>query len=468
MMMQDFDQVRSFLSSPGPSAFFDLPWLPLYIGICFLFHPVIGFIAIGGALVLIVLTLMTNRSTQASSRKVHELAGQRTMLMTAAQRNAEVVEAMGMGRDLSRSWSRYNNLYREAYRRTSDTANGYLTTTKIFRVALQSGVLATGAVLVIENQASGGIIIASSILTARALAPVEQAIANWRGFVSAQQSWKRLKAMLKALPEQADPLELPAPSRRLTIEDVSTGPASQQKILVTGVTASINAGSAVGIIGPSGSGKSSLARAIAGVWPIYKGSVRLDGAALDQWGDMARGQHVGYLPQDIELFAGTVAENISRFRPDATAAAVIEAARAAGVHELILRLPNGYETEIGGGGSMLSGGQRQRIALARALYGNPFLVIMDEPNSNLDADGEGALTEAILKIRQRNGIAIIIAHRPSALAAADLVLMINEGRMVAFGARDDVLSKLTRRDAALNDPRLSPLKLVAETQEHAS
>jgi ATP-binding cassette subfamily C protein PrsD len=254
----------------------------------------------------------------------------------------------------------------------------------------------------------------------------------------------------------------------LTIEDVSTGPAGQQKIIVSGVTFSINAGSAVGIIGPSGSGKSSLARAIAGVWPIYRGSARLDGAALDQWDDDARGQHIGYLPQDIELFAGTVAQNISRFRPDATAETIVEAAQAAGVHDLILRLPNGYESEIGGSGSMLSAGQRQRVALARALYGNPFLVIMDEPNSNLDSEGEGALTAAILKIRERNGIAIVIAHRPSALTAVDLVLMVSEGRMAAYGPKDEVLSKIMRRDASSNDPRLSPLKLVAETQEQAS
>jgi ATP-binding cassette subfamily C protein PrsD len=464
-MMRDFDQVRTFLSSPGPSAFFDLPWMPFYIAICFLFHPIIGYIAIGGALVLMVLTYLTNRSTQASAKEVHELGNGRHGLMNAAQRNAEVVEAMGMGEDLARSWSQVNDRYRQSYRANSDTANGYATISKIFRMALQSGVLAAGAVLVIENQASGGIIIASSILTSRALAPVEQAIANWRGFVSAQQSWKRLRQMLHVLPEASSPLALPAPQRSLTIDSLASGPPGRQEIIVSNITFNVEAGSAVGVIGPSASGKSSLSRALAGIWPVYRGSVRMDGATLDQWNDVERGRHIGYLPQDIELFSGSVAQNISRFRPDVKPEMIIEAAQVAGVHELILKLPNGYETEIGPSGSMLSAGQRQRVALARALFGNPFLVILDEPNSNLDAEGEGALSEAIVSIRKRGGIAIVVAHRPSALAGVDLVLMMNDGRMGAFGPKEEVLPKILRRDVASADPRLASLKVVGEAQE---
>jgi ATP-binding cassette subfamily C protein PrsD len=464
-MMRDLDQVRTFLSSPGPSAFFDLPWLPLYIGICFLFHPVIGYIAIGGSLVLMVLTYLTNRTTQASSRQVHELGNQRTVLMTAAQRNAEVVEAMGMGEDLARSWGDYNDRYRLHYRRNSDTSNAYSTVTKIFRVGLQSGVLAAGAVLVINNQASGGIIIASSILTSRALAPVEQAIANWRGFVSAQQSWKRLRQWLQALPETSAPLSLPAPSKSLVVENLASGPPGRSEIIISGASFSLAAGSAVGVIGPSASGKSSLSRALTGIWPAYRGFVRLDGAALEQWGDTARGRHVGYLPQDVELFGGSVAQNISRFRDGSSADMIIEAARTAGVHEMILKLPNGYETEVGTAGSMLSGGQRQRIALARALYGNPFLVVLDEPNSNLDGEGEAALSDAILSIRKRGGIAVVVAHRPSALAAVDLVLMMAEGRVAAFGPKDEILNRVLRRDGQGGEPRPSPLKVVGETQD---
>ena len=461
-MLRDFDQVRSFLAGSGPPAFFDLPWLPFYMIICFMFHPVVGCIAVVGAIILTILTYLTNRSVQASAKRVHEFATRRGTMAEAAQRNAEVIEAMGMAGDLARDWSEQNDGYRLHHRINSDTANGYATISKIFRIALQSGVLAAGAVLVIEGQASGGIIIASSILTSRALAPVEQAIANWRGFVSAQQAWKRLGQMMAILPETAAPLALPAPRERLSVENLTSGPPGREQVIVGGVSFDIPAGSALGVIGPSGSGKSSLARALTGIWPVYRGAVRLDGAALDQWDDEARGRHVGYLPQDIELFAGTVSQNISRFRANPDPETVIEAARAAGVHDLILRLPNGYGTEIGAGGSILSAGQRQRIGLARALYGNPFMVVLDEPNSNLDADGEGALTEAIAGIRRRGGIAVVVAHRPSALASVDLVMMMTDGRSMAFGPKEDVLARILRRE----NERAVPLKVVGDTQEN--
>jgi ATP-binding cassette, subfamily C, bacterial PrsD len=376
---------------------------------------------------------------------------------------------MGMGEDLARSWAGVNDRYRSSYRRNSDTANGYSTVSKIFRIALQSGVLAAGAVLVIENQATGGIIIAASILISRALAPVEQAIANWRGFVSTRQSWARLRPALEALKEAPASLALPAPNQRLAVDSVASGPPGRQEIIISNVSFIAEAGSAVGVVGPSASGKSSLARALSGIWPIHRGSARMDGATLDQWSDTERGRHIGYLPQDIELFAGSVAQNIARFRADANAEAIIEAARDAGVHELILKLPNGYETEIGPGGSMLSAGQRQRIALARALYCNPFLVILDEPNSNLDAEGEVALSEAIVSVRKRGGIAIVVAHRPSALASVDLIMMMTEGRMAAFGPRDEILPRIIRRDAPpiapVAEPRPASLKVVREKKE---
>ncbi|APG88120.1 type I secretion system ATP-binding protein PrsD (plasmid) [Sinorhizobium americanum CCGM7] len=460
--LRDFDQVRSFLSSAGPSALFDLPWLPFYVAICFLFHPVIGFVAIGGGLILTLLTYLTNRGTQAPARKASEAAGLRNAFAQASQRNSEVVQAMGMTGRLAELWERRNAEYREENRRTSDIGNGYGALSKVFRMALQSGVLAAGAVLVIEGQASPGIIIAGSILTARALAPVELAIGNWRGLVQARQSWQRLKDLLKALPEAETPLALPKPHERLSVEALGSGPPAAQRLIFTDVNFTVRAGSALGVIGPSGSGKSSLARALIGVWPAYRGSVRLDGAALDQWDGDALGRHIGYLPQDVELFAGTVAQNICRFAADATSEAIVAAAKAARVHELILRLPNGFDTEIGEGGTALSAGQRQRIALARALYGDPFLVVLDEPNSNLDADGEQALSEAIMNVRQRGGIVVVIAHRPSALASTDLVLMMNEGRQQAFGPKEEVLGKVLRTQQA---ERLSPLKIVAEGQE---
>ncbi len=463
--LRDFDQVRGFLSSPGPSAFFDLPWVPLYVGICFLFHPLIGIITVCGALILMMLTYLTNRSSQSSARQVYELATERNGLASAALRNAEVVQAMGMADEFADRWLARNDAYREVQRRNADTVNGYAIVSKIFRMALQSGVLAAGAVLVIENMASGGIIIAASILTSRALAPVEQAIANWKNFVAAQQSWSRLRRVLVLLPETASPLTLPAPSQELAAEAVSSGPPDKQKLIVRDISFTLRAGNALGIIGPSASGKSSLVRAVAGLWPVYRGSVRIDGAALDQWGDALLGAHIGYLPQDVELFAGTVAENIARFRKDTKADEIISAARHAGVHELVLRLPNGYDTEIGAGGSMLSAGQRQRIALARALYRDPFLVILDEPNSNLDVDGETALASAIAHVRLRGGIVIVVAHRPSTLASVDLVLAMREGQAVAFGPKDQVLATVTRTNLATEQPKQASLKVVGESSE---
>ncbi len=464
--LRDFDQVRSFLSGSGPSAFFDLPWLPFYILICFAFHPMIGIVSIVGSLILIALTFLTNRGTQAPSKRAAEAGNLRNAFAQSSQRNAEVMQAMGMLGRMSSKWESRNSTYREENRVTSDVGNGYGALSKVFRMALQSGVLATGAVLVIEGMASPGIIIAGSILTARALAPVELAIGNWRGFVSARQSWARLNDLMKALPERDAPLELPAPRERLTAEGLAGGPPGAQRLTFAEVNFAVRAGSALGIIGPSASGKSSLARALIGIWPAFRGSARLDGAALDQWDSDRLGRHIGYLPQDVELFAGTVAQNIARFEEDASSEAIVSAARAARVNDLILKLPNGYETEIGESGASLSAGQRQRIALARALYGDPFLVVLDEPNSNLDAEGEQALSEAIMSVRQRGGIVIVIAHRPSALAAADLVLMMNEGRMQAFGPKEEVLSKILRQES--RPPQVggpANLKVVGEGQE---
>lgn len=462
--LRDFDQVRSFLSGAGPAAFFDLPWLPFYVGICFLFHPMIGVVSIIGSVILIALTFLTNRGTQGPSKKAAEAGSHRNAFAQSSQRNAEVMQAMGMLGRMSHLWEERNNTYREQNRQTSDVGNGYGALSKVFRMALQSAVLATGAVLVIEGLASPGIIIAGSILTARALAPVELAIGNWRGFVSARQSWQRLKELLKALPEREPPLELPVPSDRLTAEGLAGGPPGAQRLTFADVNFTVRAGSALGVIGPSASGKSSLARALLGIWPAFRGSVRLDGAALDQWDGDRLGKYIGYLPQDVELFAGTVAQNIARFSEEASSEAIVSAARAARVNDLILKLPNGYETEIGEGGASLSAGQRQRVALARALYGDPFLVVLDEPNSNLDAEGEQALSEAIMSVRARGGIVVVIAHRPSALAAADMVLMMNEGRMQAFGPKDEVLTQILRKDRAQTaSPK--PLKIVGDGQE---
>ena len=461
--MRDFDQVRSFLSGSGPGAFFDLPWMPLYIVICFLFHPWIGYAAIFGVAVLIVLTVLTNFLTEGPSRATSEAAAARDGLAQASHRNAEVIQAMGMMNRISEIWAQRNDEYRKQNRRNADVGNGLGAISKVFRMALQSGVLAVGALLVIYGEASPGIIIASSILTSRALAPVELAIANWRGFTAARQSWGRLRELLWHIPEPDYPLDLPAPHKELRAQNLTSGPATVQKVTVADVSFAVPAGSAMGVIGPSASGKSSLARAVIGVWPVHRGSVRLDGAALDQWHPDELGRHVGYLPQDVELFAGTIADNIARFSADATSEQIVAAARAAHVHDLILHLPDGYETEIGPHGAALSAGQRQRVALARALFGEPFLVVLDEPHSTLDAEGEQALTQAILGIRARGGVVVVVAHRPSALAGVDLVLTMQDGRQAAFGPKDEVLAQVLQNRqqvAAAERQAATQLKIV--------
>jgi PrtD family type I secretion system ABC transporter len=443
--IRDLDQVRSFLSGLGPTALFDLPWMPLYIAICFLFHVWIGVAALLGAVLLIGVTLLTEFRTREPTKSAVMTGMARNALAEASRRNAEVLQAMGMGSRIGDLWGQANAKYMASQQRASDVAGGLGALSKVMRLALQSGVLGIGAYLVIEQQATAGVIIASSILTSRALAPVELAIANWRGFAAARQSWKRLTDLLAALPTREAPMALPRPSTTFSVEGVSATPPGVQRFVVQDVAFSLKAGNGLGIIGPSASGKSSLARLLVGVWTPMRGKVRLDGAAFEQWDPEALGKHIGYLPQDVELFAGTVAENIARFEPEPDAEAILQAAKAANVHDLILRLADGYDTQIGEGGTALSAGQRQRVALARALYRDPFLLVFDEPNSNLDAEGEQALTQAILGARARGRIVVVIAHRPSALAGVDLVLMMADGKAQTFGPKDEVLNKVLRR-----------------------
>jgi len=457
--LRDLDAVRSYLSGLGPVALFDLPWIPLYLAICFAFHPLIGFAALAGAIILIVLTLLTEILMRAPAKAATEAAVARNGLAEASRRNAEALVAMGMAGHIAARWSEANRQYMRSQQEASDLGGGLGAISKVLRMMLQSGVLAVGAYLVIHQEASAGIIIAASILSARALAPVDLAIANWKGFVAARQSWQRLNRLLTMSPARLAPMQLQTPVHRLTVEAVSASPPGVPKIVVQDITFELEAGQGLGIIGPSGSGKSSLVRLLVGVWQPMRGNVRLDGAALDQWASDALGRHIGYLPQDVELLAGTVAENIARFEPDPDNEAVIAAAKAVGVHDLIVRLPGGYDTQIGEQGSALSAGQAQRVALARAVYRDPFLVVLDEPNSNLDSEGEEALTRAILGVRERMGIVIVVAHRPSAIAGVDRLLMMNQGKAQAIGPKDEVLSKVLQRPLSI--PR--PLKIVPES-----
>jgi ATP-binding cassette subfamily C protein len=455
--LRDLDSVRSFVSGAGPIAFFDLPWMPIYLGICFAFHFYIGLTALVGAIVLVVLTLCTELFMRYPTKLAAESSKLRNAIAEASRRNTEAITAMGMASRMAKRWSRANRDYVASNEVTSDVAGGFGAMSKVFRLILQSLLLAVGAWLVINQQATAGVIIAGSIIGSRALAPVDLVIAHWRGFVSARLGWQRLTKLLTLLPPEAEPMALQTPSAKLSVEGITVAPPGEQKIVLQDISFIVEAGGGLGVIGPTASGKSSLARTLVGVWHPVRGSVRLDGAALDQWSADNLGQHIGYLPQDVELFAGTVAQNIARFEENADPEHIIAAARAAGVHDLIVNLPGGYDTEVGEHGTSLSSGQAQRIGLARALYRDPFLVVLDEPNANLDSEGDEALTQAIAGVRKRGGIVVVIAHRPSAIAAVDLILVMNKGRMHHFGPKEEVLAK-----AAPKPAQARPLQVVTE------
>ncbi|WP_210311491.1 type I secretion system permease/ATPase [Rhizobium leucaenae] len=447
--VRDLEQIRSFLSGAGSTALFDLPWMPLYLILCFLFHFWIGFTALCGAILLIVLTALAEVLSHKPALEAAKSSAARLGFAQAARRNWEAVVAMGFSGRLTEKWTAMNEAYLGNQLSAGNIVGTLTTIAKILRMMLQSAVLAVGAILVIKQEATGGIIIASSIMVTRALAPVELAIGQWKGFVAARQSWSRLAKLLDLIPSEHRAVALPAPQKELSVENISlTSPGSRDFIL-RNIAFKISAGTVLGVIGPSASGKSSLARAITGLWPVVIGAIRLDQAALSQWEQSDLGRHIGYLPQDVGLFDGSIAENISRFAKDMQSGPIIAAAKAAGVYDMIVKLPEGFDTIVGEGGSRLSAGQRQRIALARALYGEPFLVVLDEPNSNLDAEGEACLTQALMGIRARGGIAIVVAHRPSALAAADKVAIIANGQLQAFGAKEEILGTSTRHSAAV-------------------
>ena len=440
--IRDADSIRGFMSGSGLAAVFDLPWMPLYVGVCFAFHPAIGAAVLGGVVLLCGMTFLSEMLTKGPTAELTVLAGGRRDIAGTTRRNAVLVGALGMRGRMAEIWSQRSERYLSAQQNLGDTTSGLGAATRTMRTILQSGVLALGAWLVINQQATGGVMLASTILTIRALAPVESVIANWKGFVAARQAWHRLDEAFAKTPDAEPRTPIPPPRRELSLAGVGLVAPRGQNLVVADVSFAIQAGTALGVVGPSGSGKSSLGRALVGAWQPARGVIRLDGATLDQWSPDVAGAFTGYLPQDVELFDGTIAENIARFQADPHPVALMKAAAAAGVHDLVLRLADGYETQVGEGGILLSGGQRQRIGLARALYGEPFLVVLDEPNANLDTQGEQALTQAIVDVRRRGGIVVVIAHRPSALVAVDRLLVMNEGRVQDFGPRDEVLGRL--------------------------
>lgn len=457
--LRDLDQVRTFLSGIGPTAILDIPWIPLFLIALFLFHPVIGVAALIGMLAIISMTMVTERQSKGAASRAMESSANRQVLADATRQNAEVIRALGMTDRLTARWSAANEGYLRENMRVMDVHANLGAGAKILRFILQSAMLGVAAYLVVVEQASGGIMIASSIMMGRALAPIEIALSTWKQFVAARQGVTRLRSILKATAMRSSPsVVLPRPRRILSVHDLSVSAPGSDRVLVSHVTFSLTAGMGLALLGASASGKSSLSKALVGIWPAVEGVVRLDGATLDQWECNDLGRHIGYLPQEVSLLAGSVAENISRFDETATSDSILEAARIAGANEMILSLPDGYATQIGEGGMSLSAGQRQRIGLARAVYGDPFFVVLDEPNANLDADGENALTAAIQTLKDKHCIVVVISHRPSALTALDMAMVLYSGKMIAFGPRDEVFSRVAHSVDSASSATKAPIR----------
>ncbi|MBA5776306.1 type I secretion system permease/ATPase [Stappia sp. F7233] len=466
--VRDLELLRGFLASPGPVAIFDLPWMPIYLAMVFLLHPLLGTLSLGAAIVISLLIGVQEWVSRKPTAALSLQSARRQAMVQAGRSNVEAIAAMGMLPVLGDRWRQDTADWLSAQRKAADQSALFGTIIKTLRFMLQSALLGVGAWLVIRNEASGGVMIASSIISSRALAPVEQAVAHWRPFLAARQALSRLREVLKAPVSTAPATELPAPKARLEVQQAVIRPPASMVPTAQGLAFSLEAGDGLGVIGPSGSGKSSLARALVGVWPLVSGKIRLDGSELGHFDRALLGRSIGYLPQDVELLEGTIAENIARFDPDRSSEAVLAAAKAADVHELIIRFPQGYDTPVGENGARLSAGQRQRVALARALYGNPFLVVLDEPNSNLDAEGEAALTAAIAATRRQGSIVVVVAHRPSAVAAVDKLLFMKDGRQASFGPKEQVLAEVTAQAGAPRgpaaDPRAMGLKVVTDAK----
>jgi len=443
--LRDLDQIRGFLTGSGVTAIVDLPWAPVFLALCFAIHVWLGVTALAGGVILFALALLTERASREPTRQMARQAGRRAALIESGRRNAETIVAMDMGEALAARWSQSNAEYLDGLRKASDVTGAFGGLSRVIRLTLQSAMLGVGAYLVIRQELSAGAMIAASIMMGRALAPIETIIANWRGTVAARDSLHRLSLTLGQIEDRGAATDLPAPRASLEARHLSLAPFGGQGLIVRDISFRLSAGEALGVIGPSGAGKSSLLRGLTGVWKPVTGEVLLDGAALHQWSRTSLADKIGFLGQSVELLDGTVAANIARMAVDVDSAAVLAASKTAGAHDMILGLPNGYDTEIGDGGARLSAGQRQRIALARALYRNPFLIVLDEPNSNLDAEGDAALQVAIDGAKARGAIVVIIAHRPSALAACDKVLVLANGRQQAFGPRDEIVRAFTAR-----------------------
>ena len=439
--LNDLSSLRQFLTGNGLFAFFDAPWFPIYVFVMFMFHPMFGYAAIFAGIVMIALAYTTEKVT---SKKLQDANTQSTSInnqISGTIKNSEVIAAMGMADDLRhRQEARFDKVL-TLQTDASRWAGILQSLSKTFRMVMQSLLLGLGALLALQQEISPGMMIAGSLLLGRALAPIDMLVGTWKGFTLARGQYDRLGQLLTQIPKDAETMSLPEPTGKLSVEQVMVVPPGSKNIVVRGVTMELSPGEALGIVGPSASGKSCLARALLGIWPAYSGKVRLDGADIASWNRSELGPHIGYLPQDIELFDGSISENISRFG-DVDPEKVVAAAKVAGVHELILNLPKGYDTVIGGAGGVLSGGQRQRIGLARAIYGSPKYLVLDEPNSNLDDQGERELVEAIRRIKAAGATVIVITHRTMVLQCVDKILVMRDGAAQSFGPRDQVLAAL--------------------------
>lgn len=441
--LKDFDTFRHCITGSGIHAAFDVPWTPIYILIIAVLHPALGAFALACVLVLIGMALLNERHAGKTQGESSELASETYHLTEMTMRNAHVVHAMGLMPGLLQRWSETRNAALARQQVASERAAIMMSTIKFLRLSMQSGILGLGAYLAIERWASVGAVFAASILLGRALQPVEQIVGAWRGFVSGKAAYRRLNALLEAVPVSKPALVLPRPLGRVTVEGLGFAPPGSSRPLLHGVSFDLAPGEVCCVIGPSGAGKSTLARHLVGVVPPSVGVVRLDGADVARYPRHTLGRHIGYLPQDIELFADTIAANIGRFQTNQDAR-IVEAARAAGVHDLILHLPNGYGTYIGEGGAVLSGGYRQRVALARAIFGDPSFVVLDEPSSNLDTEGDAALASCVSYLKKKGTTVLIVSHRPATINLADKLLVVNGGTSCNFGSRGDVLAELAK------------------------
>jgi ATP-binding cassette subfamily C protein/ATP-binding cassette subfamily C protein EexD len=451
--LRDLGVCRNWLSGPGALSLYDVPWVPIYLGVIFLLNPLLGWIATSGALILFALALASELATAAPLRKAGtaSIAAQRQA--DAIARNAEVTDAMGMGSALLGLWREGLAEALPLQQQAADRAALLMGLTRFVRLAVQIAVLGVGAWLVLGQHMTAGASIAGSIIMGRALAPVEQMIGGWKGLVQVRQALRRLRSFLAMPRIRPDSGPLPEPKGRLTAERLTWGLPGQGAAIIKGVTFTLEAGESLGIIGPSAAGKTTLLRLLVGTLAPVAGSARLDGADVSTWQREDLGRHIGYLPQDVELFEGTVFRNIARLQPDAEPEAVHRAAQLAGCHEAILRLPQGYETEVGEGGAPLSGGQRQMVGLARALYGNPRLVILDEPDSSLDGDSEARLLAGLAGVKALGATVVVVSHRPSLIQGVDKVLLMRDGAVEMFGPRAEVLARLTTPRSAVTKPQ---------------